>query len=114
VKHRLLIHAISYTWLVVDITTIGLPTEICPEEGEEQMVPSLRFRDWGHVERHADPELIKRSAAFLEKASVAVMTMVKSRQATKCDGLPHRAGHSQDSVHESSISVSLSWPRYIQ
>jgi hypothetical protein len=34
IKHRrLIIYSLSHTWVVVDITTIGLPNEIYPEEG---------------------------------------------------------------------------------
>ncbi|MGA3026275.1 MAG: hypothetical protein ABSF98_16035 [Bryobacteraceae bacterium] len=50
-KHRFLVYSLSHTWLVVDITQIGLPTEVYPEEGKQRTVPTLRFRSWQHVEQ---------------------------------------------------------------
>ena len=43
-KHRFMIHALNHTYLVVDITSIGPPTEIYPEEGKEQWFRLGGFR----------------------------------------------------------------------
>lgn len=43
-KHRFLIHELNHTVLLVDITGIGLPTEIYPYEGKSHSVPTLRFK----------------------------------------------------------------------
>jgi hypothetical protein len=51
-RRRLIVYSLSHTWLVVDITAIGLPNEIYPKEGNEQMVPTLRFQSWKHVKQY--------------------------------------------------------------
>jgi hypothetical protein len=78
---RFLIHSLSHTFLVVDITKIGPPTEICPEAGKEQIVPSLRFQSWKDVERFflsrgANAEVVVQTSAQLKRTSVAVLTIV--------------------------------------
>jgi hypothetical protein len=67
--------------VVVDITTIGLPNEIYPEEGKPQMVPTLRFQSWKNVEQHlrvsgATAEMIENTSALLKKMSIAVLSIV--------------------------------------
>ena len=42
-EHRFLIHAVSHTWVVVDITQICLLSEIYPEEGKKQIVSAYGF-----------------------------------------------------------------------
>jgi hypothetical protein len=65
----------------VDITKIGLLTEIYPKVGKEQMVPSLRFQSWRDVEEYllalgAEAEKLERTAAQLKKTSVDVLTIM--------------------------------------
>ena len=62
-NHRFIIYSFSHTILVVDITEIGLPTEIYPPDGKRQLVPTLRFQSWRDVEQHlsslgADAEVL--------------------------------------------------------
>jgi hypothetical protein len=80
-KHRFLLHSLSHTWLIVDITAIGLPNEIYPEEGKKQTVPALRFQNWTHVERYlrsqgADSDEIECLSVALKRYSVGVLTIV--------------------------------------
>ncbi len=80
-KHRFLLHSLSHTFVVVDITEIGLPTEAYPPTGKGQMVPSLRFQSWSDAERYfltlgGDPEVLQRTCSELKRQSVAVLTIV--------------------------------------
>jgi hypothetical protein len=80
-KHRFLLHSLSHTFVVVDITEIGLPTEAYPPEGKEQIVPSLRFQSWTAAERYflslgAGAEVLQGTLSALKRQSVAVMTIV--------------------------------------
>jgi len=80
-KHRFLIHALSHTILVVDITQFGTEIEINPRTGNTKMVPALRFPVWKEAEHYfrangADLETINQILTQLKKASVAVMTIV--------------------------------------
>jgi hypothetical protein len=79
-KHRLLLHSLSHTVVVVDITEIGPPTEIYPREGKRQLVPSFRFQSWKDADAYflqlgADPDLIEKAAASIQKAGVAVLSI---------------------------------------
>ena len=79
-KHRFLLHSLSHTYVVVDITNVGLPTTIYPAAGQEQMVPLVRFQSWRDVERYflnlgADQEALEKTSAWLGKTSVAVLTI---------------------------------------
>jgi hypothetical protein len=49
-KHRFLLYRLSHTVIVVDLTEIGLPTEIYPPGGKKLMAPTLRFQTWKDVE----------------------------------------------------------------
>jgi hypothetical protein len=65
----------------VDITKIGLPTEIYPRSGQEQIVPAARFQSWRDAEQYlltlgADAEDLERTFAQLKTTSVAVLTIV--------------------------------------
>jgi hypothetical protein len=80
-KHRFLLHSLSHTLVVVDITKIGLPTEIYPRTGQEQTVAVARFQSWRDAEQYfltlgADAEELERTSAQLKEASVAVLTIV--------------------------------------
>jgi hypothetical protein len=79
--HRFLIHELNHTTLVVDITGIGLPSDIVPPNGESQSVPSLRFRSWHDAEQHllglgAGQESLNTTEDGLRKIGVAVLTIV--------------------------------------
>ncbi len=51
-KHPFLVHNLNHTVLLVDVTSIGIPSEIDLPEGRPQTVPSLRFRSWTLTERY--------------------------------------------------------------
>ena len=79
-RHRFLIHELNHTALLVDITEIGLPTEILPREGTAQSVPSLRFRSWHDAEQHllglgAAQDALNSAKEGLKKVGVAVLTI---------------------------------------
>ena len=79
-KHRFLIHSLNHTTLLVDITEIGLPTEVYPPEGKSQAVPSLRFQTWRAAEQHllrlgASQRSLSATVESLEKAGVAILTI---------------------------------------
>jgi len=80
-RHRFLIHALSHTVLVVDITGIGLPDEIYEREGRHTTVPSLRFNSWKDAQRYfcklgADDEVLERTLDLVKKTGVAALTIV--------------------------------------
>jgi hypothetical protein len=79
-KHRFLLHSLSHTFLVVDITGVLMQAESCPKEGQDQTVPVLRLRSWRDAERHflrlgADAEALGAATEWLRKAGVAVLTI---------------------------------------
>jgi hypothetical protein len=39
VRHRFVVYPLNHTILLVDLTEIGIPDEIYPQEGKLQMVP---------------------------------------------------------------------------
>jgi len=78
-KHRFLLHSLSHTVLVVDITEVGLPIGAQPDR-REQTVPILRFRGWGDAELYfralgASREALGEAAIWLRKAGIAVLTI---------------------------------------
>jgi hypothetical protein len=80
-KHRFLIHLLSHTILVVDITEIDLPSEIYPPDGQRKMVPTLRFQSWKDAEQYfvrlgSDIETLKKISTSIRKTSLAVLTIV--------------------------------------
>ena len=80
-KHRVLVHSLNHTFLVVDITSIGLPTEIYPQDGQQRDVPTLRFQHWNHVEQcflrmGADAATVGKTSAEIKKRNIAVLTIV--------------------------------------
>jgi hypothetical protein len=80
-KHRFLIHSLNHTILWVDVTAIGLPTEVYPPEGKLQSVPSLRFQTWHAAEGYllgwgASQRSLSTATESLKKAGVAVLTIV--------------------------------------
>jgi hypothetical protein len=79
-KHRFLIHQLNHTYLLVDITQIGLPVEVYPPEGRSQSIPSLRFQGWQHAEQHlldlgANQEALNGIKNELRFTSIAVLTI---------------------------------------
>jgi hypothetical protein len=71
----------SHTIIAVDISAIGVPTEIYPVEGQMQMVPTICFRGWDNVERYmlgigADVKEITIVAERLKKTGVGVLTII--------------------------------------
>jgi hypothetical protein len=79
-KHRFLIHSLNHTTLLVDITEIGLPTEIYPPEGKSQPVHSLRFQTWHAAEQYllglgASQLSLTTTDASLKRAGLAVLTI---------------------------------------
>jgi len=67
--------------LVVDITEVGIKTEMNPRTGNTKMVPALRFGNWEEAKRYfrakeANEETIESTRVMLNKSSVAVMTVV--------------------------------------
>jgi hypothetical protein len=82
VKHRFLIHEVNHTILLVDISTVGLPTEIYPPEGKRQELSSLRFQSWESAEqflqeRGATSDCLSRTQEWLRKSSVAIVTIAR-------------------------------------
>ena len=78
-KHRFLLHSLSHTILVVDISEVGMAID--PKTGNTQMAPALRFINWNDAAQYfrangADGETIERTHAQLDKNSVAVITIV--------------------------------------
>jgi hypothetical protein len=80
-KHRFLLHSLSHTIVAVDITEIGLPTEIYPRDGQRRVVPAVRFQSWNGAAQHlsalgADTKMLEETSVQLQKTSVAVLTIV--------------------------------------
>jgi hypothetical protein len=78
---RFLLHSLSHTTLIVDITQLGLPTTIYPPQGERSEVPALRFQSWRDAANYlvgagADDGTIQKTASDLRDTSVAVVTIV--------------------------------------
>ena len=51
-KHRFLIHTLNHTVRLVDVTSIGIPSEIDLPEGKPQTIPSLPFRSRTLAEKY--------------------------------------------------------------
>ena len=80
-KHRFLIHSLNHTTLLVDITAVGLPTEIYPPEGKTEPLSSRRFQSWRDAEQYllgmgAAPDQLDRMLEREKKDGVAVLTIV--------------------------------------
>jgi hypothetical protein len=80
-KHRYIVYPFSHTTLVVDITDIGLPTEIYPPEGKRQIVPTLRFQSWRDArqslaESGATEEMLEQASTQIKASGLAVLTIV--------------------------------------
>jgi hypothetical protein len=82
VKNRYLIHLINHTALLIDITPIGIPSEVLPPEGEERALSSARFRSWKFAEQFllkegADPKQLRKAEDTLNATSLAVLTILR-------------------------------------
>ena len=80
-KHRFLIHSLNHTFLVVDITSIGLPTGALPQNGQERVVPTLRFRNWEDAKQYflrlgAEGAALDKTSTTIRNESLAVLTIV--------------------------------------
>lgn len=81
VKHRFLLHSLSHTVLAVDVTEVGVPTEIYPNEGKQQTVPCIRFQAWRDAEQYflhlgADPGMLQGVSNRLKSTGVAALTII--------------------------------------
>ena len=79
-KHSFLIHSLSHTILLVDITEIGLPAEVYPPNGRPQLVNSLRFQTWHAGEKYllglgASQRSLSAATESLKKEGVAIPTI---------------------------------------
>jgi hypothetical protein len=80
-RHRYIIYPFNHTTLVVDITDIGLPAEIYPQEGKRQDVPTLRFQTWRDARQYladsgATEEMLERASTQIKASDLAVLTIV--------------------------------------
>lgn len=80
-KHRFLLHVLSHTILVFDITEFGTVIEINPRTGNMKMVPALWFPVWKQAGQYlrakgADSEVLDGTHAQLKKTGFAVLTVV--------------------------------------
>lgn len=80
-KSRFLLHKISHTILMIDISEIGMDAKVNPRTGNTKMVPSLRFPVWKEAEQYlrrkgADSEALEVAGAALRKTGLAALTIV--------------------------------------
>lgn len=78
---KFLIHSVNHTCLLVDITAIGLPTEIFPPQGKQQTVPTLRFQSWSSARQYlhglgATEQQLDGVEADTRRTSVSVLTVI--------------------------------------
>ena len=78
---RFLLHSLSHTTLIIDITQLGLPMIVYPEQGELAQVPVLRFQSWNDAANYlaragADNGALEKIVSDLKATSVAVVTIV--------------------------------------
>ncbi len=79
--HRFVIYPFSHTMLLIDITEIGRPNEIFPPEGNIQMVPTIHFQSWQHVETYllqngADANALAKAIADGKRGRISVLSIV--------------------------------------
>jgi hypothetical protein len=79
-KCKFLVHTLNHTVLLVDITPIGLPTEVYPKAGKRQELTSLRFQTWQDAQDFlrglgADLLSLEQAHESVKKLSVAVFTI---------------------------------------
>jgi hypothetical protein len=79
-KHRFLIHSLNHTTLLVDITPVGIPSEVLPSEGKPQSLSSRRFQGWPAAEKYlvdcgVDDTQLKKLRSSLKQSGTAVVTI---------------------------------------
>jgi hypothetical protein len=79
-KRRFLLHSLSHTFLVVDITDISLLGETDVKRGQQRAVPALLFSSWKEAARYfaaagASLELVESTSSQVRRAGVAVLTI---------------------------------------
>jgi hypothetical protein len=79
-KHRFLLHLLSHTILIIDISKIRIAADSNPGIGNITMVPTLRLPAWKEAEQYlrangADGESIERAHITFKKAGFAVLTI---------------------------------------
>jgi hypothetical protein len=79
-EYRFPVHNLNHTTLLVDITSIGIPSEVYPPEGKPQTVSSLRFPSWAPAEKYltehgANKVALRGLQEVLQKNGVGVLTI---------------------------------------
>jgi len=80
-KHRFLLYRLSHTVIVVDLTEIGLPTEIYPPGGKKTYGAYSSVSDLERCRNHllslgADAEALRRTSAQFNNTGFGVLTIV--------------------------------------
>ena len=80
-KRRFLLHHLSHTFLVIDISEIGIPASQNAINANTQMVPAIRFTSWKEAEQYlgakgATPDLLEQSRTWLRKSGASVLTVL--------------------------------------
>jgi hypothetical protein len=80
-KHRFLLHSLSHTILVVDVSQIGIELQIDGRGPDTQAVPTFRFRSWKDAAqflraKEADDDTIAKAGLSLRRNCVALITVV--------------------------------------
>lgn len=83
-KHRVIVHSLNHTALLVDITAVGMSSDVLPTDGVPQSVPSRRFQNWNDAENYllglgADLEQLSGTINRARKEGIAVLTIVSER-----------------------------------
>jgi len=79
-KHRFLVHFLNHTVLLVDISEIGVATQIYPPEGKPQAVSSLRFQSLRDAEQYlvglgAGRKLLDMTIENVRKTGATVLSI---------------------------------------
>jgi hypothetical protein len=80
-KHRFVVYQLNHTILCIDLTEIGLPSEIYAPQGKSQTVPSVRFQSWKYAETYlldkgASEDALARTKAQIEETQLGVLTIL--------------------------------------
>ena len=81
---RFVIHLLNHTYLVIDISAVGLPSTVLPRDGEPHSVSSLRFQNWKNAAdflkgRGVRDSLLDSAVTSLRKTSLAIVTGTERR-----------------------------------
>jgi hypothetical protein len=79
-KRHFIVYQLNHTILLVDLTGIGLPNEIYPSEGKDQMVSSRRFQSWKSAEAYlrqagATGDDLEHILVQMKKTQIGVLTI---------------------------------------